>query len=160
MDAGSISLVKLVADKSKRFIVLVYQRPYSWDEEQCEQLWNDVLAVGRRGHGQHFTGSVVWIQHGLTKAIKANPVLLIDGQQRIATIELLLVALADYARSHAGKRDELGFSYHDIIENGYLVDPEERGEEHHRLCLSQGYSETFRSIIGHLEDSRVAVTGD
>lgn len=160
MDAGSISLVKLISDKSKRFIVPVYQRPYSWDEEQCEQLWNDVLAVGRRGHGQHFTGSVVWIQDGPTKAVKANPVLLIDGQQRIATLELLLVALADYARNHAEKSDELVFSYQSIINDQYLVDPDEEGEEHYRLCLSQGDSETFRSIIGHLEDSRVAVTGD
>ena len=47
MDAGPVKLLSLIADKSKRFIVPVYQRPYSWDKEQCEQLWNDVLAIER-----------------------------------------------------------------------------------------------------------------
>lgn len=116
--------------------------------------------MDRWGHGQYFTGFVVWIQHGSTKAVKASQVLLIDGQQRITTLELLLVALADSARNHAEQSDELVFSYQSIIDDQCPVDPDEKGGEQYRLCLSQGDSETFRSIIDHLEDSRVAVTGD
>ncbi|WP_390133668.1 DUF262 domain-containing protein [Bifidobacterium apicola] len=64
MDAGPVELLSLIADRGKRFIVPVYQRPYSWDEQQCEQLWNDVLDIGRLSKSAHFMGSVVWIQKG------------------------------------------------------------------------------------------------
>lgn len=62
MNASARSLIGLVTSQNLRFVIPVYQRPYSWDEEQCEQLWEDVLSVGKRPDDKHFTGSIVWIQ--------------------------------------------------------------------------------------------------
>lgn len=102
MNAGPLSLVDLLTSAGHRFVIPVYQRPYSWDEEQCERLWQDILAVGRRPRGAtHFTGAVVWIQDGTMSAAGVTPLLVIDGQQRITTLTLLLIALAEYAREHA-----------------------------------------------------------
>ena len=45
MNAASQSFVKLIQPSSLRFVVPVYPRPYSWDREHCEQLWDDILLV-------------------------------------------------------------------------------------------------------------------
>ena len=150
MDASSIDLVGLMTNASQRFIIPVYQRAYSWDEEQCVQLWDDILAVGRRGDAKHFTGSVVWVQQGVMSASGITPVLLIDGQQRITTVTLLIIALAEYARDHPDA--DLVFSCEEIIDSGYLVKKHKRGEDHYKLMLSQGDRGVLCSIIDHLED--------
>ena len=98
MNASAQSMVGLMTNASLRFVVPVYQRPYSWDEEQYEQLWDDIRSVGSRPEDRHFTGSVVWVQDGVMSASGVTPRLLIDGQQRVTTLALLLIALADYAR--------------------------------------------------------------
>ena len=159
MDAGPVKLLDLIADKGKRFIVPVYQRPYSWDEEQCEQLWNDVLDIERLHKSAHFMGSVVWIQEGTMGADGVTPALIIDGQQRITTVNLLLVALADYAHSHKDKANELQFSC-EKLKNEYLIDPCQKGQRRFRLCLSQGDYDTYRSVIHHLEDPKAPITGE
>ena len=120
MDAGPLMLVDLITQQSSRLVVPVYQRPYSWSEENCEQLWQDVLSVARRGASSHFTGSVVWVQDGTMSANGVTPRLVIDGQQRITTVVLLVIALARYARKHPAV--ELPFSVDEIIDRGYLVD--------------------------------------
>ena len=159
MDAGPVKLLSLIADKSKRFIVPVYQRPYSWDEKQCEQLWSDVLHVERLRKSTHFMGSVVWIQEGTMGADGVTPALIIDGQQRITTVNLLLAALAEYADSHPNQAKGLQFSCDELI-NEFLVNAFREGERHYRLCLSQGDRDTYESVIHHLEDSKAPITSE
>jgi uncharacterized protein with ParB-like and HNH nuclease domain len=82
----------------KQFIIPIYQRTYSWQREQCEQLWNDIIRVGTdQTMPGHFLGSVVYIQRGLFQIANIPQLLLIDGQQRLTTLMLLLIALADAA---------------------------------------------------------------
>ncbi|MGX5271742.1 DUF262 domain-containing protein [Bifidobacterium polysaccharolyticum] len=158
MDAGPVKLLSLIADKSKRFIVPVYQRPYSWDKEQCEQLWNDVLAIERLHESAHFMGSLVWIQEGTMGADGVTSALIIDGQQRITTVNLLLAALADYADSHQSQANKLQFSC-ETLTREYLIDFSREGEGHYRLCLSQSDCDTYESIIHHLENSKAPIKG-
>ena len=120
MNAAAQSLITLITGANVRFVVPVFQRPYSWGEEQCVQLWDDVLSVGRRPMDRHFTGSIVWVQDGTMSAAGVTPLLLIDGQQRITTLVLLIAALADFSRSNPDK--QLRFSHAEIMGRGYLVD--------------------------------------
>lgn len=138
-----------------RFVVPVFQRPYSWDEENCEQLWEDILSVGRGMGVPHFTGSVVWIQHGTMSAGGVTPLMLIDGQQRITTITLLVIALARFAKAHPERR--LAFSFREIIGRGYLVDEYKSGDDRYKLTLSQGDRETLRTLEENLENEDVEV---
>lgn len=165
MNAGDMSLMNLIRDTGKRFVIPVYQRPYSWDEEQCAQLWEDVLAAGRRviadpeSDHTHFVGSVVWIQDGAMRAAGVTPALIIDGQQRITTLTLMLVALAEYARDHKDD-DNLAFSYNRIIDGDYIVSEDYRkGDDHYRLTLSQGDRDVLRSIVDHLQHPQVETVG-
>ena len=68
MDASSRTILGLISEMNACYVVPVYQRPYSWGEEQCVQLWDDVLAIGRRAQGSHFTGSIVTVQEGRRSA--------------------------------------------------------------------------------------------
>ncbi len=150
MNAHAQALVGLITSANLRFVIPVYQRPYSWDEEQCEQLWDDILYVGSRPQDRHFTGSVVWVQDGTFSASGIQPMLLIDGQQRITTLSLIIAALADYARKNP--EASLHFSYNEIMQRGYLIDTFRQGDDRYKLTLTRGDKKTLESIVENLVD--------
>ena len=155
MNAGPQSIVSLLTSANQRMVIPVYQRAYSWDEEQCRQLWDDIVAAGRRSSGNHFTGSVVMVLGGEFSAAGVNKILVIDGQQRITTLSLLIVAIAEFAREHPDKLTHV--SYEEIVDSGYLVLTYKKGEDHYRLTLSEGDEKTLRSVLDHRENQDVEV---
>ncbi|MBV8054482.1 MAG: DUF262 domain-containing protein, partial [Deltaproteobacteria bacterium] len=64
-----------------------YQRDYSWEEEQWEDLWNDILDLRDRLDERHYMGALV------VEAKTDREFLIIDGQQRLATLSLLALAV-------------------------------------------------------------------
>jgi hypothetical protein len=82
------------------YTVPLFQRPYVWDKARWEPLWEDVVRVveeARRGTPKvrpHFLGSVV-LQQSQTKITEGPRREVIDGQQRLTTLQLLLKAVAD-----------------------------------------------------------------
>lgn len=95
MDANKGNIYEIL-NGNRQFLIPVYQRFYSWDIEQCKRLWDDIVKMQKNGKSGHFIGSIVNI------AEKAMPTgvqkyMIIDGQQRITTLTLLLLALRDYA---------------------------------------------------------------
>lgn len=155
MNAHAQALVGLITSANLRFVIPVYQRPYSWDEEQCEQLWDDILYVGSRPQERHFTGSVVWVQDGTFSASGIQPMLLIDGQQRITTLTLVIAALANFSRKDP--EATLHFSYNEIMQRGYLVDTFRQGEDRYKLTLTRGDKNTLESIVENLVDPDFAI---
>ncbi|MCR5164770.1 MAG: DUF262 domain-containing HNH endonuclease family protein [Thermoguttaceae bacterium] len=95
------SILQFLSEKTPeedhpRFIIPDYQRPYRWDEEKCETLWDDFYSFyqGMEKQDVYFLGSIVTcrIPDGEGQEV-------IDGQQRITTILLLLVACYRYITS-------------------------------------------------------------
>lgn len=136
--------------KSPQFVIPIYQRTYSWTEKECRQLWDDIVRAG--GNDQvaaHFVGSIVYIEKGLSNLTSHEPMLVIDGQQRLTTLTLILAALA----RALGKLDEAsrepvdGFSPRKI-RNYYLLNPEEEGERHYKLILSQTDKASLIAAVG------------
>ena len=148
MDANSRKICGLISEMNTRFVVPVYQRPYSWGEEQCAQLWDDILSTGRGRSTVHFTGSIVTIQDGSLSKQGVAPLLLIDGQQRITTISLLLVALARFAARHPNR--ELPFSAKEILVSGYLTNRFRTGEDYYKLTLSKTDRAAYRAVVDAL----------
>lgn len=75
--------------QGKKFIIPEYQRPYSWDEEQCDILWTDLIDFYESNINKddyYFLGSIVTCK-------TAEGLEIIDGQQRITSFSLLLRAL-------------------------------------------------------------------
>ena len=139
--------------KSPQFHVPIYQRTYSWTEKECRQLWDDILRTGENeAVTSHFIGSIVYIEKGLYHITSHSPLLVIDGQQRLTTMSLLLVALArkleKYPESNREPVD--GFSPRKL-RNYYLVNPEEEGERHYKLTLTQTDKDSLIAVINENE---------
>jgi hypothetical protein len=89
-----------VFTQPQRLVVPLFQRPYVWNEEnQWEPLWNDVVRVAERllsepraKHSPHFLGAVVLQQLQSATGLMQERTI-IDGQQRLTTLQLLLDAL-------------------------------------------------------------------
>ncbi|WQZ12564.1 DUF262 domain-containing protein [Helicobacter pylori] len=81
----------LVAEDDAYYQIPIYQRPYQWGKEQCEELLND-LFENYEDHGEddYFCGSLVLIQSD--ESNKTYDV--VDGQQRLSTFILLAKVLA------------------------------------------------------------------
>ena len=130
-----------ILNGNKQFLIPVYQRYYSWDIEQCKRLWNDIVDMQKKNKQGHFVGSIVNI------AEKAMPTgvqkyMIIDGQQRMTTLTLLLIALRDYAVSHP---EDITINYR-RIDNMLLKNEYEIGDERYKLLLT----ETDRDILINL----------
>src|SRR5262249_17741150 len=91
---------QMVFMQPQRLVVPLFQRPYVWNEDnQWEPLWNDVARVAERVHGRplekhhpHFLGAVV-LQQVQKQTGPMQERIVIDGQQRLTTLQLLLDAL-------------------------------------------------------------------
>ncbi len=136
MEAYATSLLNFIKDNQKNQLVIpIYQRLYSWEKEQCKQLWDDIIKVGRDDKMDgHFIGSILYVLDSITHS--NNALLIIDGQQRLTTITLLLTALRDH---WSDKRKE--------IEDHYLINSDKDGDKKFRLILSESDKDTLLYLI-------------
>ena len=130
--------------KANQFIIPIYQRNYSWDEKQCQQLWDDIMRVGTNDSiSVHFIGSIVYVQGGHSSVTLEAPLLVIDGQQRLTTLTILLEALA---RSVGETEPIDGFSAKKIRHN-FLSNPLEVEDRYYKLLLSDNDQETLKAVV-------------
>lgn len=129
--------------KSPQFVIPIYQRTYSWTDKECRQLWDDIIRTGKNDKvSAHFIGSIVYVEKGLYSVSAQSPLLVIDGQQRLTTVSLLIAALSQVL----GDTEPLdGFSTRKL-RNYYLLNPEEDGERHYKLILSQTDKDSLIAI--------------
>ena len=92
LNSRTINYLELIGN-GRSYRVPPYQRDYSWSEEQWEDLWNDIADLRCRPEDHHYLGALV------VEGKSDREFLVIDGQQRLATLSLL--ALAVIARLHA-----------------------------------------------------------
>lgn len=131
-------------------VVPKYQRHYNWTEETCKQLWDDIIRAGMSDNTPHFIGSIVYVLEGSTPEMGENPFLVIDGQQRITTLSLLLIALREKMTNiFLGNIDEkLATLCNEIKNSHYLISP----KNGIRLTLStQEDEDIFSQLVNHGE---------
>jgi len=88
------TIMLLFSDKKSDFLIPDYQRPYAWEEGQCQTLWDDIFAFAFPDNNcdkfdsneEYFLGSIVTFEN------ENNKKEVIDGQQRLTTLMLLLRA--------------------------------------------------------------------
>lgn len=141
MDATKGNIYAIL-NGNKQFLIPVYQRRYSWETEQCSRLWNDIVEMQKMNKVGHFVGSIVNI------AEKAMPTgvqkyMIIDGQQRITTLSLLLIALRDYGESHP---EDITINSR-RIDNMLLKNEYEDGDERYKLLLTETDRDLFISLV-------------
>lgn len=144
MDARKGNIYEIL-NGNKQFLIPVYQRYYSWDIEQCKRLWNDIVEMQKKGKVGHFVGSIVNIaEQAMPTGVQKY--MIIDGQQRMTTLSLLLLALRDYAI----KNPEDTTINARRIDNMLLKNEYESGDERYKLLLT----ETDRDILMRLVEEK------
>ncbi|GAA7681927.1 DUF262 and DUF1524 domain-containing protein [Helicobacter pylori] len=138
MEAKAITLLNFIKDnQNNQLVIPIYQRVYSWEKEQCKQLWDDIIKIGGDDKMDgHFIGSILYVLNRITHS--NNALLIIDGQQRLTTITLLLTALRNHLSDEV-KREE--------IEKHYLINSDKDGDKKFRLILSESDKDTLLSLI-------------
>lgn len=134
-------------DRQRRYVVPLFQRPYVWSqEEQWEPLWEDILSKaihvpGERSPYPHFLGAVVLNQIKVFgKSLDAAEV--IDGQQRLTTLQIFLAAFRDIAIETEARRlaDELT----DLTANRHIS---EDSLERFKVWPTNADREHFRGVL-------------
>ncbi|GAA7282454.1 DUF262 and DUF1524 domain-containing protein [Helicobacter pylori] len=137
MKADAIKLLDFIGkSQEKQFVIPIYQRVYSWEKEQCKELWDDIIKIGGDDKMDgHFIGSILYVLGGITHS---DPLLIIDGQQRLTTITLLFIALRNHLSDEVKRKE---------IENHYLINSDKDGNKKFRLILSDSDKDTLLYLI-------------
>ncbi|GGK85664.1 DUF262 and DUF1524 domain-containing protein [Deinococcus radiotolerans] len=154
MIAEQAKLAELL-EGSKQFEVPLYQRPYSWGTPEREQFWRDIVRAGRDPKPTlHFTGSVVYMERPGSMAGNLKRARLIDGQQRLTTLTLLMLALAERLAEVGelelpleGTADSQRVEASDL-RNDYLVNKRLSGDSRYKLLPTHVDRDTLKHLLG------------
>ncbi|MGD1713326.1 DUF262 domain-containing protein [Dapis sp. BLCC M172] len=141
MKASEIKLQKIL-EGTQQYVVPLFQRPYSWERQQWDNLWDDLIELTEQEIIRpHFMGSIVTMQ---TNSVPegVSKYLLIDGQQRLTTILILLAVIRDRAKQNK-ETNKLA----EQINNTILINPYEDGLEQYKLQPTQADRPDFHQII-------------
>jgi uncharacterized protein with ParB-like and HNH nuclease domain len=149
-------LAEYMSGVDKQFIIPVYQRNYDWKIEHCKQLFDDLVSVQKNGRKAHFFGSIVSGQN--TESLQSQ-FLIIDGQQRLTTVSLLLLALYNLLEEGVIKSNESSLSER-ILEH-YLINKFNTGSTRIRLKPIKKDSEAFERLLDknkeHIKSSNLTI---
>ncbi len=132
MSADPVSTFKELVDKQTTLRVPHFQRQYTWLDDEWDALWNDIHSIHTDGQGvsvsnRHFTGALL-----LMKGDAPKGTYVVDGQQRITTLTIIVVAIrnickrlredSDYFSDHArGGREDVVLETGPLMKANYLL---------------------------------------
>jgi uncharacterized protein with ParB-like and HNH nuclease domain len=142
MKANELQINNFLQAPNVQFVIPVYQRNYDWTNTECKELLNDIISVETENRGTHFIGSIVFIHEGTYSTSEVKELVIIDGQQRLTTINILYVALYRFAKD-SGKAQDAERLYNMFLTNQYVKN------ESSKLKLKQtdANSVAFKAIL-------------
>lgn len=154
MRGTAAHLLEFLEGARKRFIIPVYQRNYDWKTENCKQLFDDLVSLIKEDKKTHFFGSIVSYAHS------REEVVLIDGQQRITTVSLIMIAMINAMKQGLLVPEDSRLC--DIIEYTYIIDKYHTDERKVRLKPFRDDCDAFDKLIfkdesEYREDSKVTI---
>lgn len=134
MKSHVLNLLDFLSQENVMFFIPPYQRNYTWDNEQCRVLWDDVRRIVS-DNSEHFFGTITFFRE---KDSNLETFVLIDGQQRITTVMLFLAALREVLTDDLER---------DRILNSFLINKKFK----ERIKLKQIASDAgaFAAVIGN-----------
>jgi len=147
MKANELPINTFLQAPNVQFVIPVYQRNYDWTNNECKELLNDIISVEKTDRGTHFIGSIVFIYEGAYNTSEVKELVIIDGQQRLTTINILYVALYRFAQEN-NMLQESNKLHNMFLTNQYVE------QESNKLKLKQTDTNSlaFRSIMNATED--------
>jgi uncharacterized protein with ParB-like and HNH nuclease domain len=141
MKASETKLQKIL-EGTQQYLVPLFQRRYSWQRQQWENLWEDLIELTEQETIRpHFMGSMVTMQTGSVPQ-GVSQYLLIDGQQRLTTILILLAVVRDRAKQNSETK-----TLADEINETILINRFKKDLERYKLQPTQSDRPDFHKII-------------
>ena len=156
MKGSEMKLVAFMQGADKRFVIPVYQRNYDWKTENCKQLFDDLKKVIKTQRKSHFFGSIVSVYNPDGENMEFQ---IIDGQQRLTTISLLLLAMYNLMKNGIMVPEQGNLA--DKIFRTYLID--EWQDDDTRIKLKPvkndqtAFGKLFDEESEHVKDSNVTI---
>src|SRR5690625_729439 len=141
---GNVSEIYKVYDSPNRELVIpVYQRNYDWGKPQCAQLVEDLVELVKSDREKHFFGSIVGDQEDAWKWV------VIDGQQRLTTVSILILALSHL--SDAGAIPTHDPDLGPRLRQSYLLKDENSKDPKFRLKPVKDDNVAYQRLFGEEE---------
>lgn len=155
MQGSKYSLINFMSGADRRFIIPVYQRNYDWKTEQCKQLFDDLVKIVRLKRKSHFLGCLVFVHSDGS----FDEYFVIDGQQRLTTLSLLLLAMCHLAQKGICQAQDPNLA--DMILENYLMHRFKNGEHRFRLKPAHNDILAYTSLFGEesefIEESNITI---
>ncbi|MBA6153950.1 DUF4268 domain-containing protein [Gelidibacter maritimus] len=147
MKANELPITNFLQAPNVQFVIPVYQRNYDWTNNECKELINDIIAVEQHDRGTHFIGSIVFIHEGTYSTNEVKELVIIDGQQRLTTINIIYVALYRFAKVNDMQNDA------EMLLNMFLTNQYVQ-QESNKLKLKQTDTNSlaFKAIMNGTEN--------
>ena len=153
MQVSKKPISEFLEGRSKTFVIPVYQRDYAWTNTNCAKLWQDLLDLQITKKSSHFLGTIVNIYD------RQEERLIIDGQQRLTTVSLLLLALVNFLKNKTDKTQEELNIQEDILD--FYLTNKRSSSENNKIRLKpnkqdRGYfEELFKNPDNLKNDSNI-----
>lgn len=152
MRGESQKLYRFFEGAEKRFLIPLYQRNYDWKEDNCRQLFSDLVNVHTQNKKSHFFGSIVSSIANEEEDVR----LIIDGQQRITTVSILLIAMIKAAQN--GDLEYNDSKKIDYIKETYLIDKYNESERKVKLKPIKNDMAAFDALLFKDKDEYVSTS--
>jgi uncharacterized protein with ParB-like and HNH nuclease domain len=140
MKAAETRVDRFLASNETAFAIPVYQRNYDWTRVQCQQLFADIIAVGKDDtQSAHFIGSIVYVHDDVYTATGLTELTIIDGQQRLTTLTLIFIAIYRFYLSQ-GQQSLATQIYKTYLINEFSSEPEKlklKPTDNNKAALAQ-----------------------
>lgn len=147
MKGSEAKITGFMEGADKRYVIPVYQRKYDWKYENCRQLYDDLKKIIIGGRNSHFFGSIVSAVVPNGSKIEYH---IIDGQQRLTTITLFLLAIRNLIAQGKVKTDEEKLD--EQINQRFLISPWASEDDKIKLRPVKGDREALIKLFGDEED--------
>lgn len=142
MEATETKLIEFFREPMQ--MIVSSARSYKWTKKRCKKLWDDIIRAAENDYvSSYFIGTIIYVEQGILPRSHIPRFLLLDGQQRLVTLFLLLIALEEKDKKAIGKKDSGHNKIHDLL----LYNSQEKGEFHYKLVLADKDQGAFLRII-------------
>ena len=147
MKGSEAKMIGFMEGADKRYVIPVYQRKYDWKYDNCRQLYEDLKKIVVDGRESHFFGSIVSAVVPNGSKIEYH---IIDGQQRLTTITLLLLAIRNLIKQ--GKVTTAEHNLDEQINQRFLISPWASEDDKIKLRPVKSDREALIKLFGDEED--------
>lgn len=147
MKGSEAKMTGFMEGADKRYVIPVYQRKYDWKLENCRQLYDDLKKIVLDKRDSHFFGSLVSSVVPNGSKIEYH---IIDGQQRLTTVTLLLLAIRNLIRQ--GKISPKEGRLDEQINQRFLISPWAKEDDQIKLRPVKSDREALAKLFGEEAD--------